>query len=100
MQIVTPPDKFIESAQSDDTIVRGACNVAAALFQNIPLYAVDSAVGGEKLAEALRALAQITVDLIRMGGASVENCTSWGGVCTGLLNLRLFIVHDFISPMA
>jgi hypothetical protein len=97
MQIITPADNFVESAHSDETIVRGACNVAAAMFQNVPLHAVDSAVGSEKLTEVLRSLAQITVDLIRLGGASVENCTSWEGVCTGELHLMVFRYYSIVS---
>lgn len=86
MQIVTPADKFVASVQQDDSIVRGACNIVAAMFQNVPLHAVDAAVGNEKIAEALQSLAQITVDLIRLGGASVDNCTDWQGVCTGTIS--------------
>lgn len=92
MQIVTPADKFVASAQHADTIVRGACHAAAAMFQNVPLHAVDATAGSEKVAEGLRALAQITVDLIRLGGASVENCTSWQGVCTGIPLSLLMVV--------
>ena len=83
MQIVTPADKFVAAAQHADSIARGACHVAAAMFQNVPLRAVEAAVGVEKVAEGLRAVAQVTVDLVRAGGAAVDNCTSWEGVCTG-----------------